>query len=624
MADHAKIAASVLKGVGGEDNVKELSHCATRLRFILNDEKKADAAAVKAIPGVITTAEAGGQFQVIIGNEVPEVFAEIGKISKLTTTTKSVDSAAPKGNLFNRFVALISGVFSPVLWALAGTGLLKAFVAMAVTFGWLSDQTSTWQVLNGLSDGFFYFLPVALAVTAAKYFDAQQFTSIAIAGALVHPGIAAMSGQEGLTFFGIPLTMISYGSSVIPVIVAVWLQSHMERFLYAKLHSTIRRFATPMIVVFVLVPLIFLVIGPVSQYVSGALAGGVGWLFETVPWLGGAIMGGLWQVFVMFGMHWGFVPLMLLELENTGYVVLYAPLFASALGQAAAIAGVLVRTRNKRLKTLAAPATLSGFLAGVTEPGIYGVTLPLKRPFIYGLIGGALGGAIISLGGVAGNAIPLPSLLSLPALFSRGSITMLIIGITVAIVVSFLLTVLLGFKDPVDEEAPVAEATAPTEAGTVADIQILSPLQGTAIALAEVADPVFAGGALGVGAAVRPSSGTVVAPFDGEVVAVFPTWHAIGLRSTTGAELLIHVGMNTVKLGGTHFTTRVAQGQHVNAGDVLVEFDKDAILAEGYDLTTPVVITNHRKFETLAEVASGAIGIGDPLYLAVAAQKANA
>lgn len=270
MADHAKTAAGVLKGVGGEENVKELSHCATRLRFILKDDKKADSTAVKAVPGVITTAEAGGQFQVIIGNEVPEVFAEIGKISKLTTnTTKSADSDAPKGNLFNRFVALISGVFSPVLWALAGTGLLKAFVAMAVTFGWLSDQTSTWAVLNGLSDGFFYFLPIALAVTAAKYFDAQQFTSIAIAGALVHPGIAAMSGQEGLTFFGIPLTMISYGSSVIPVIIAVWLQSHMERFLYAKLHSTIRRFATPMIVVFVLVPLILLIIGPVSQYVSG-------------------------------------------------------------------------------------------------------------------------------------------------------------------------------------------------------------------------------------------------------------------------------------------------------------------------------------------------------------------
>lgn len=329
----------------------------------------------------------------------------------------------------------------------------------------------------------------------------------------------------------------------------------------------------------------------------------------------------------MFGMHWGFVPLMLLELENTGFVVLYAPLFASALGQAAAIAGVLVRTRNKRLKTLAAPASLSGFLAGVTEPGIYGVTLPLKRPFIYGLIGGALGGAIISLGGVAGNAIPLPSLLSLPALFSRGSLTMLIIGIGVAVVVSFLLTVMLGFKDPVDEEPAASDDAAGSETpetSAIGDIQVLSPLQGNVIALSEVADPVFAGGALGTGAAIVPASGVVVAPFDGEVVTVFPTGHAIGLRSITGAELLIHIGLNTVKLAGKHFTTHVQQGQQVKAGDTLVEFDKDAIEAEGYDVTTPIIITNHRKFETLAGVAEGTIRVGDPLYLAVAAQPTNA
>lgn len=619
MADYAKTAAGVLKGVGGEANVKELSHCATRLRFVLKDAQKADRAAVGSVPGVITTAEAGGQLQVVIGNEVPEVYAEIGKISGLTaSTSKATGSTEAKGSLFNRFVALISGIFSPVLWALAGTGLLKALVAMSVTFGWLDNESSTYAVLNGLSDGFFYFLPIALAVTAAKYFDAQQFTSIAIAGALVHPGISALSGQEGLNFFGIPLTMVSYGSSVIPIIIAVWLQSHMERFLYARLHATIRRFATPMIVVFVLVPLIFLAIGPISHYVSAALAGAVGWMFETVPWLGGAVMGGLWQVFVMFGLHWGFVPLMLLELQNTGFVVLYAPLFASVLAQAAAVAGVLVRTRNKRLKSLAAPATLSGFLAGVTEPGIYGVTLPLKRPFIYGLIGGALGGAIISMGGVAGNAIPLPSLLSLPALFSRGSIVMVFIGIGVAMLVAFLLTLILGFKDPVEEETAAPTST------DVSDVQVLSPIQGTAIPLAQVADPAFSGGALGIGVAVVPSAGVVAAPVDGEIVAMFPTGHAIGLRSTTGAELLIHIGLDTVKLAGKHFTTKATQDQHVKAGDVLVEFDQDAIAAEGYDLTSPVIITNHTDYETLGGVAGGPVKIGDPLYLAVAKQPANA
>ena len=615
MADYAKTAAGVLTGVGGEENVQSLVHCATRLRFVLKDESKADAAAIKRTPGVITTAQAGGQYQVVIGNDVPEVFAEIGKISKLTGDAPVAASAGPKGNIFNRFISMISAIFTPLLWALAGTGLLKAFLAAAVTFGWLDATTTTYTVLNALSDSFINFLPLALAITSAKYFGAQQFTSLAIGGALVYPSIVALNGTPDLTFFGIPFTMVSYVSSVIPIIIIVWLQSYIERFLYAKLHSSIRRFVTPMVAVLVLVPLTFLVIGPISNLVSSGLAGGIGWLFEVAPWLGGAVMGGLWQVFVIFGLHWGFIPLFVVELQDTGVIQMAAPVFAAVLAQAAAVAGVWLRTRNRNLKSLSAPATLSGFLAGVTEPAIYGVNLPLKRPFAFGIVGGVVGGTLLAAGGVSSNAFVLASGLALPALFGSGSTIMLILGLAAAILIPFLLTVLVGFKDPADDAVIPAEGN---------DIAVFSPLDGTVVPLSETPDAAFAEGGLGQGVAIQPKSGAVYAPFDATVVAAFPTGHAVGLRHADGAELLIHIGIDTVRLAGRHFDLKVTAGQEVKAGDLLVEFDLAAIAAAGYDLTTPIVITNSDLYPEVGDAASGPIAHGEPLYFAHAVESAIA
>jgi PTS system beta-glucosides-specific IIC component len=614
--DYSKTAAAVLKGVGGEENVQSLVHCATRLRFVIKDDAKVNKAAVKSAPGVIATAEAGGQYQVVIGNEVPEVFAEIGKISGLTGSSSDAGAAkntGPKGNLLNRFIAMISAMFTPLVWALAGTGLLKAFLAAAVTFAWIDNTTTTYAILNALSDAFINFLPLALAITAAKYFRAEQFTSLAIAGAFVYPSIVALNGVEGITFFGIPVTMVSYVSSVIPVIIVVWLQSHMEHVLYAKLPAAIRRFLTPMIVVVILVPLTFLVIGPLSNLVSGGLAGGINWIFDVVPWLGGAIMGGLWQVFVIFGLHWGVVPLMTAELQSTGLIYILAPVFAAVLAQAAAVAGVWVRAKDSNLKSLAAPATLSGFLAGVTEPAIYGINLPLKRPFIFGVIGGVIGGALISAGGAAANAFVFPSILAIPALFGTGNVFMLVLGLLIAVIVPFTLTVVLGFKEP------AAEGDAASASN---DLEVLSPLDGTVIPLSEVKDAVFAGGALGKGVAIVPRTGALYAPFDALVVAAFPTGHAVGLQHADGAEALIHIGLDTVKLGGQHFSLKVESGQRVNVGDLLVEFDVAAITAAGYDLTTPVIITNGDLYPTIANPASGPVAHGDALFTAGAQETA--
>ncbi|MFJ6653351.1 beta-glucoside-specific PTS transporter subunit IIABC [Microbacterium sp. NPDC091313] len=618
MADYAKTAAGVLEGVGGQENVQSLVHCATRLRFVLKDESKADAAAIRATPGVITTAQAGGQYQVVIGNDVPDVYAAIGSMSSIGAAGAGAgETAAPKGNLLNRFIAMISAIFTPLLWALAGTGLLKAFLAAAVTFGWIDTTTSTYVVLNALSDAFINFLPLALAITAARYFKASEFTSLAIAGALVYPAATALVGAEGLTFFGIPFTMSNYVSSVIPIIIVVWLQSHAERFLYAKLPSAVRRFVTPMLVVLVAVPLVFVVIGPLSSIVSGWIGNGIGWVFETVPWLGGAIMGGLWQVFVIFGLHWGLVPLFTLEYQTTGQISLVAPVFAAVLAQAAAVAGVLVRTRNKNLRSLAAPATLSGFLAGITEPAIYGINLPLKRPFYFGIVGGVIGGAIMAAGSVFATAFVVPSALALPALFGNGSTLLMILGLVAAIVISFLLTVIFGFADPVEEAASAA-----SEPVTGTDLAVQSPLDGTAVALSEVPDAAFADGSLGQGVAIRPRSGALYAPFAGTVVAAFPTGHAVGLRSADGAEVLIHIGIDTVRLNGAHFALKVAAGQEVAAGDLLVEFDVDAITAAGYDLITPVIVTNPDLYPVVDEVASGPIAHGDALFVARAVETA--
>ncbi|WP_243226614.1 beta-glucoside-specific PTS transporter subunit IIABC [Microbacterium sp. CIAB417] len=615
--DYSKTAAGVLKGVGGEENVTSLVHCMTRLRFVLKDESKADAAAIKAVPGVVTTAQAGGQYQVVIGNEVPEVFAAMGKISKFGGSGDSSAPAedAPKGNLFNRFISMISAIFTPALWALAGTGLLKAFLAAAVTFGWIDTTTSTYIVLNALSDAFINFLPLALAITAARYFKASEFTSLAIAGALVYPSITALVGAPDLTFFGIPFTMVSYVSSVIPIIIVVWLQSHAERFLYAKLPAAVRRFVTPMIVVLIAVPLVFVVIGPISAIVSGWVGSGIGWVFETVPWLGGAIMGGLWQVFVIFGLHWGLVPLFQLELQTTGQMLLIAPVFAAVLAQAAAVAGVWARTKDKNRRSLAAPATLSGFLAGVTEPAIYGVNLPLKRPFAFGIVGGAVGGAIISLGGVFSTAFVVPSGLAIPALLGNGNMVFLVLGLGAAIIIPFLLTVIVGFNEPTTDAATAADST---------DLEVFSPVDGTVVPLSETPDAAFADGSLGQGVAIIPRSGALYAPFDATVAAAFPTGHAIGLRHADGAEVLIHIGIDTVKLAGEHFSLKVTGGQQVSKGDLLVEFDIEAIAAAGYDLTTPVIVTNSDLYPTVASPASGPIAHGEPLFFAVAVEQAVA
>ncbi|SEI87903.1 beta-glucoside-specific PTS transporter subunit IIABC [Demequina mangrovi] len=613
---HEVIADAVLAAIGGAGNVKSVTHCATRLRFQLVDRDKADKAKVEATRGVITVMESGGQFQVVIGNTVGEVYQAVIRHEGI-----SVGDAPATGGFMARLIDLVTSIFTPFLWVLAGTGLIKAALAVATTISPAFGDTSTYAIFYAASDATFQFLPLFLAVTAAKKFKANQWSAIAIVGALLYSEtIAVIANAEGvdvtlkafadgggeLTFFGIPVLMPAYLSAVIPAIFAVYVQSKLERLLDRVMPEAIKNFVNPMLVIGAVVPFTFLVVGPLSAWLGDGLAWVVDNLWALSPAVGGALLGAGWQVFVIFGLHWALLPLFMVGLTTVGYSLLTGPLFAAVAAQGAAAFAVFLKTKNKDLKGVAGPASLSGIVAGITEPAIYGVTLRLKKPFIYGVIGGAVGGAIAAIGGSAAEGFVLPSALTVVSTINIGNFTLQLIGTGLAMLIAFSLTMILGFKDlPASEDEPSAAIDAD-------GVVVAAPVAGTVIPLAEVNDKVFSSGALGSGAGVLPTDGTIASPIDGEVVSVMP--HAFGIRAANGVEVLVHVGIDTVRLGGTHFAPKVTQGESVSRGQTLVEVDLAALVAVGYDTTTIVVVTKAPEGHSVTVSAEGAVaGAGDLL-----------
>lgn len=625
--NYRTLAADILEGVGGEDNLSSATHCATRLRLTLRDDAKANTAAVEKLPGVITVMRAGGQYQVVIGNDVPMVFAELGRISRFGNDDGAKQSVPAQGNIFNRFIQMISAIFSPILWPLAASGLFKAFLSLAGNFGWLSPTSDTYVILNAAADALFYFLPLFLAITAAKYFKANQFTAMAIAGALVYPSIVAMNAAgESVDFVGIPFVVMNYTSSVIPILVAVWLLGYLERFLTKVLPSAIRNFTTPLLAMAIMVPLTLLTVGPATIFLADGLSAGITALFGFAPWLAGAIMGGFWQVFVVFGMHWGIIPIIINDLATTGYSLLLAPLVPAVLAQSAAMLAVALRSHSAKRRQVAAPAAFSGFLAGVTEPGIYGVNLPLKKPFYFGIIGGAIGGAIAASGGSAANAFVFASALALPAFTEIGNFTLLLIGTGAATAIGFLLTYFFGPRespDTDDADAPgqasdaaamtqsEGDAAAPPAAAT-GNVVVLAPVTGTAVALSEVPDKVFASGAMGSGLAISPELDSVHSPVAGTVQVAMKTGHAYGLKTDDGVEVLVHIGIDTVQMKGEGFKTAVVRGQRVAAGELLATIDRDKIRAAGFSDLTIMVVTNTKNLTAVVPVGTGHLAQGVP------------
>ncbi len=614
---HDTLALEILRGVGGEHNVASVTHCATRLRFQIKDREKVDKDAVEGTKGVITVVEAGGQFQVVIGNTVANVYQSIVDNTSISPAAEGGTS----GGLMAKAIDLITSIFTPFLWVLAGSGLIKAFLAVAVKIWPDWAASGAYAILFAAGDAVFQFLPILLAITAAKKFKANQFVAVAIASALIYSAtIAVIPGADGatltlqnfaatggeLTFFGIPVIMIAYLSAVIPTLLAVYAQAKLEHVLDRVLPEVVRNFLNPMLTLLIIVPLTFLAIGPVADWAGSTISDVVNWVWNLSPAIGGAIMGGLWQVFVIFGLHWGFVPVMIQDLSEQGYSLLTGPLFAAVLAQGAAATAVFFKTRNKELKEVAGPAAISGILAGITEPAIYGVTLRLKKPFVYGVIGGAVGGAIAAFGGSAAEGFVLPGLITLTSTINVGNFTLQLIGTGVAMAIAFGLTMVLGFKDlPAAKHAAGAEAAAeegvvPSEAAA-----ITAPVAGTVVPLEAVPDPVFASGAMGQGLGVLPSEGVVYSPVAGVLSAQMP--HAYGITADNGMEVLIHVGIDTVKLEGQHFSPKVAKGQRVAMGQELVTFDIEGIKAAGYNPMTIMVVTNSADYAAVVPIAEGAI-----------------
>ncbi len=621
--NYDKLAKDIVKYIGGTDNVNSLIHCATRLRFKVKDSRQADKKNLEQLEGVITVLESGGQIQVVIGQHVADVYDTIFEVTDLKKDggNETADSGEKK-NPLNLFMDTISGIFAPVLGVMSGAGMLKALLILCTTFGWLTADMGTYRILYAAADGVFTFIPVFLAFTAAKKFRASEFVAVGIAAALVYPDLtAAYSAGETLTFLKIPVVLASYTSSVIPIIISVYVLSKLEKVLKKIVPTICKTFLTPLLSLAVMVPATYLVIGPIADTVGKTLASGYTGLVSLNPVIAGGLLGLIWPAAVMFGVHWGFVPIVMNNIAEYGRDTLFTITGPNNMAQAGATLGVFLKTKDKSVKEIAGPAALSAVLAGITEPAIYGVTLRFKKPFFIGAVFSGIAGAIVAAAGTGAPTLLGTSILTLPGYIGVGFAGFLI-ACAIAYFGAAIVTYFFGYSDdmlPKNEAGQDAAASSnnsnnktlkETDAIVTKDETILSPVSGSVIPLTDVRDEAFAGGVLGQGVAVIPENGRICAPCDGVVSVMYPTGHAVGIQSNIGAEILIHVGMDTVSLDGKCFDIKVKAGDHVKAGDLLVEADLSGIRDAGLDITTPVIITNTPDYldvkpENKAHVTSG-------------------
>ncbi|MCX8582090.1 PTS glucose transporter subunit IIA [Gilliamella sp. B3482] len=588
-----QLAESIIENVGGQENIVSLVHCATRLRFVLKDESKADAEIIKKQTGVITVVQSGGQFQVVIGNNVADVFNAIMDITSLNNTP-APQEAGPKKGIVSRLIDLVSSIFIPVLVVLVAGGILKGIVSLLQVCDIVQEKTPTFTFLNAIADAPFYYLPIILGFSAVKKFGGNPYVGMAIGGALVYPDITEMLGKAielQTEFFNIPIKLIPYKSSVFPVILAAWFYSLLERNFNKIMHDSFKKFISPLLGIIITVPLTFALIGPVVAFLCNIVASGIIYVYELNSVIASMLLAGLWQIMVVFGIHWGLVPFAINNITVYQQDFMLPILFPAVFAQVGAVLAVMMRSKDPQVKALASSSALSGVF-GVTEPAIYGVNLPLKRPFVIGCLSAMAGGAIIGYFKSVIFSFSFTSIFAFLQMIPSDGLDdkffAAIIGSIVSFMIALVVTYLFGI--PKDKKADNAEQS-PINSQTQIDT-ISSPMTGKLINLNQVNDPTFASGLMGKGAAIIPTIGETVAPEDGEVVSLFRTKHAIGFQTQSGAEILIHIGIDTVKLDGQHFEAHVEAGQKVKKGDRLVSFDIEAIKQAGFEVTTPIIITN--------------------------------
>ncbi|CEN27737.1 MULTISPECIES: beta-glucoside-specific PTS transporter subunit IIABC [Pseudolactococcus] len=622
MTEYQNLNETILKNIGGKENISGLAHCMTRLRFRLKDESKANTEVIKKLSGVVTVVQSGGQYQVVIGNHVSEVYKEFVVMAGIQDAAQSeLREDKPKGVL-NNFIDIVSGIFTPVISVLMAAGMIKGLVALLSAFKLLEPTSGTFIILSATGDGLFYFFPLFLGYTGSKKFGGKPFIGMAIGAALVYPTITAtMANGDALftlfrgtviespvyvTFLGIPVILMSYTSSVVPIIAGTYLAAKLEGVFNRVIPRLVRSFFVSFLTLIITVPLVFLIVGPLTTWLGLFLGQLLSASYNLSPILSGILIGGFWQVFIMFGLHWGFIPIALNNLATLGYDVVMISGATTPLAMAGVTLGVMLKTKNKKLKEIALPAFLSS-LFGVTEPALYGVTLPRKKVFYTTSVAVAMGGAIMGVfktrshinGGT--GIFALPKFINPTTGFDKS-----FIGFALACVVAFgagfLITYFYSYDPKVDEEDTAVTKTKPDDSSPTngmitpsAEHEILSPVKGEIIPLDQLKDAAFSTGLLGDGLGIIPSEGKVYAPEDGEVTVLFPTNHAIGMLLDSGIELLVHVGMDTVDLTGNYFEPLVKQGDKFKKGQVLLTFDIEATEKAGYGLETPVIVTNTKE-----------------------------
>lgn len=586
--DYRITAKELVKELGGDANITKVTHCATRLRFILKDESIVNSSKVTKIPGVITTVQAGGQYQVVIGNHVKDAFNFIMEL--ITVDETQDDESHQKIGVFNCIIDVISSIFAPFLYTLAACGILQGVLGIFVALNMIDTTGGTYQILNFISWTAFTFLPVLISITASKKFNVNTFVAVVIACALVCPDyINMVSAGEPVYFLGMRIQLLSYTSSVIPIILSIWIASYVQKFFDKYLPIVVRNLFSPMFTITIMVPLTLLAFGPVGNTIGGAIGDVYNYLYNLSPIVAGLIVGGLWEVLVIFGVHWGITPVTVGNYASLGYDTFTGLQASAVFSQAGAALGVFLKTKDKDMKGVSLSAAITG-LFGITEPAIYGVNLRLKKPMICGCIAGAVGGAFhaVSWG------YNMPGIATIPAYFKAGHTTQFIgflISIAVSFVLGILFTCLAKFENTDTKEVKGESTENQREICThSANLKIACPVKGTVIPVTEVKDEAFASQGMGDGVGIIPQDGNVYAPFDGTIDVLFPTGHAIGI-SSNGISLLIHIGIDTVQLNGEGFTSKIKQGDCVKKGDLLVSFDQKLLEEKGYDPTVICIVT---------------------------------
>ncbi len=602
--DYKSAAVEILAAIGGKRNIASVSHCMTRLRFVLRDDGIPKDSEVERIPGVMGVMKQGGQYQLIIGNNVKKCHDELIRLLEdRPNEPDDTDGSAPvekkKVSPLNAALDFIAGCMTPIIPAIIAGGLVKVLLVLfgESVIGLIRTGSQVEVILNALGDAPFYFIPFLLAYTASVKLKCSTPLAMTLAGFLLYPSLIELLGSgEPVRFLGVPVRAATYTSSVIPILLSTILLKFVERLVDLITPEWSKNFLKPLLILIITAPVTLIVLGPL-----GAIIGdGIAWVLDTIynfaPWLAMTVFAGLMPFLVMTGMHYAFLPPALSSLSTLGYELMLIPaMLSSNLAQAAASAAVAVKTKDTGLKQVAVPASVSAFFAGVTEPALYGVTLRLKTPLIAACAGGAVGGLWAGLTRVASYGAATPCLTAIIQFIAPDDPRNLINAIVTAglsIVISFGLTLVL-YRNPADE-------TARKPSGS--ELILSNPVAGHVLPLGSVEDEAFADGVLGQGYAILPNGrmGRIVAPFDGSLDSIADSQHALGLVSDDGIELLIHVGLETVGLGGKHFIPRIREGEHFRRGDVLMEFDLDALRKEGVDTTTPVIITNTGEYRDFA------------------------